>query len=149
MVEYKVSEDESYFFVKTEGDHPLFIGHTIKRPGKPSEHPKIFGGIFEEGQLPYRESATQVQISKRCVPKFKEFIISQTGFIRTGPFIDEGYYVGNCKDGDNSYHFKLEVTEFTHETEAITIYWINGTINHVEIDLVAIPELIKFINENF
>ncbi len=131
MVEFKVSKDESYFFVKTTGDHPLFIGHSIKRPGKPSEHPKIFGGILEESQLSYRESVTQVQISKRCVPKFKEFIISKTGFMRIDPVIEEEYYVENCRDGEDSYHFKLEVTEFTHETEAITIYWINGTINHV------------------
>lgn len=32
MVELKVSEYESYFFVKTTGDYPLLIAHTIKKP---------------------------------------------------------------------------------------------------------------------
>lgn len=44
MVEFKVSEDESYFFVKTIGDYPLLIAQTTKRLGKPSD--KIFKGNF-------------------------------------------------------------------------------------------------------
>lgn len=151
MVEFKVSEDESYFFIKTTGDYPLVIMHTIKRPG--SARPvQVSKGLLDIYQLPYRESAHQVQISKGCVLKLKEFIISKTGFIRAGQVIKAGmppYYIEECKDGDTLYHFKLEVKELTEETEAITIYWIDETIDHVEIDLVAIPELIKFINENF
>lgn len=65
----------------------MLITHTIKRPGKkPSEQPKIFKDIVEEGQLPYRESAHQVQISKHCVPKFK---VSKSGLIRVGPLTQE------------------------------------------------------------
>ncbi len=151
MVEFKVSENESYFFIKTTGDYPLIIAHTIKKPG-PARPVQVSKGLLDIYQLPYREYAHQVQISKGCISKFKEFIISKTGFIRVGPLIEAGmppYYTDECKDGDTLYHFKMEVKELTGETEAITIYWINETIDHVEIDLVVIPELIKFISENF
>ena len=59
------------------------------------------------------------------------------------------YYVDECKDGHNLYHFKITLEELTDKIDTITIYWIQETIDHVEIDLIAIPELIKFLNENF
>lgn len=150
-VEFKMSEDESYFFVKFD-EYSLLIGHTMKRPGKVPESPKIFGGLLEEGGPTYRSWDHQVQISERCVPKFKEFVLSKAGFIKVGKVVEAGmgsYYIDECKDGHNLYHFKITLEELTDKIDTITIYWIQETIDHVEIDLIAIPELIKFLNENF
>lgn len=42
--------------------------------------------------------------------------------MRVGPVIVEEYYVENCRDGDDSYHFKLEVTEVLHRKQMLSLY---------------------------
>lgn len=128
--EFSVSKIEKYFFIKTSGDYPLMIAHSIKKPN--------------------REAAYQVQITKNCIPKLKKFINSKygdPGFGRRAAF--SPYYIDECKDVDTIYQFQRVLYEISEETEMITIYWIGEAISHVDIDTIAIPALIKFINENF
>jgi len=135
--EFKISEIEKYWFLKTTGDHPLVIIHDMKRPSL--------------------TTGTAVQIDKSCLPKFKEFVNAKYGEHAYGRRAEEyGYFVDEClytyENKERIYHFKRTVAEIAEEkTEEITVYWITigGAIDHVAIDAIAIPALRKFINKYF
>ena len=84
-----------------------------------------------------------MEIVPSCIPKFKEFLnqVSRTGI---HSILEE------CATSNNRYVFR---TEFDETLEDFTIYWIRfedpTNINHIVVDKIAIPTLIRFIEKNF